>query len=235
MNGKDVTQTNKMSEVESPGQDFYGPLNADSWNALTDYFANLPNRIMLHVWGDPEGSTGEREAARLAKGLESAFETISTTLLPRRIDYPYYPIIGVLGFDEEEAVVDPGIRLIGLPAGVQLTSLIAAIQAVSFRGSTLEVKTRIQLHDLRHDVVLELLSSADDEPGTLVAKTIFGLAVASKHVRAYLIMADVFPEALWRYSVSRVPHLVVNQRVHAGGFLTEEQVLKQIASAVVDS
>ena len=56
-----------------------------------------------------------------------------------------------------------------------------------------------------------------------------GLAVASSHVRSFLIMADVFPEALWRYSATHLPHLVVNGRVHADGELDEEMILRQIA------
>ena len=113
-----------------------------------------------------------------------------------------------------------------------MTSLIAAIQAVSFRGSTLEARTRIQLSKLQSDVDLELLSSAEDESGTIMAKSIFGMAMASEHIRSFLIMADVFHEAMWRYSARHLPHLVVNGRVHADGLLNEEKILKQIALAI---
>lgn len=207
------------------------PFDAETWAVLPDFLANLPNPIELRLWGDPQASTGEKEAARLAKGLADGFDQIHMALLPRRVNYPYYPVIGVFGFDKEESI-DYSVRLIGLPAGVQITSLIAAIQAVSFRGGTLEAKTRIQLNQLQADVTLELLSSAEDEMGTLMAKSIFGMAVASSHIRSYLIMADVFPEALWRYSASYLPHLVVNGRVHADGELSEAKIMEQIARAV---
>lgn len=212
-------------------QDSHSPFDAETWALLPDYLANLPNRIQLRIWGDPGASAGEREAARLAKGLANGFEQIEMTLLPRREDYPYYPVIGIFGIEDNTAT-DYGVRVIGLPVGLQMTSLIAAIQAVSFRGSTLEAKTRIQLSDLQTDVTLELLSSAEDEMGTIMAKTIFGLAAVSAHIRSYLIMADVFPEALWRYSAHYLPHLVINGRVHIDGEQSEETILQQIARAV---
>jgi alkyl hydroperoxide reductase subunit AhpF len=214
-----------------PDTEHSSPFDAETWAVLPEYLAKLPNRILLRVWGDPEASTSEKEAARLATGLADEFDQIEMALLPRRVNYPYYPVLGVFGIDKDEAV-DYGVRLIGLPAGVQMTSLIAAIQAVSFGGGTLEAKTRIQLIKLQEDVTLELLSSAEDEAGASMARALFGLAVASSHVRSFLIMADAFPEALWRYSISYLPHLVVNGRVHTDGELNEEMMLRQIALAL---
>ncbi|MFN2123159.1 MAG: hypothetical protein ACK2UR_10660 [Candidatus Promineifilaceae bacterium] len=215
-----------MSETEQSN-----PFDAETLAVLPEYLAKLPNPVLLRIWGDPEASTGEKEAARLAEGLVNGFEQIEMALLPRQVNYPYYPVLGVFGFDQDEAV-DFGVRLIGLPAGVQMTSLIAAIQAVSFAGGTLEAKTRIQLSKLQEDITLELLSSAEDESGATMARALFGLAVASSHIRSFLIMGDQFPEALWRYSVSYLPHLVVNGRVHADGQLGEEMILRQIALAL---
>jgi hypothetical protein len=88
------------------------------------------------------------------------------------------------------------------------------------------------LSKLQEDITLELLSSAEDESGATMARALFGLAVASSHIRSFLIMGDQFPEALWRYSVSYLPHLVVNGRVHADGQLGEEMILRQIALAL---
>ncbi len=139
------------------------------------------------------------------------------------------------GTVEEQA--DLGVRLIGLPAGYQMTSLIAAIQAVSFQGQSLEPKTRVQLRKLEqtHEeakVAIELLTSAEDEAGALVAKVAFGMAVASEQVRAFLVMTDAFPEAASMYSANYLPHTVINKRVHFEGVLDEPEMLRQIARAV---
>jgi alkyl hydroperoxide reductase subunit AhpF len=206
----------------------------DTWAQLPEFFEHLPEPVRLHVWGDVAASPTEREAARLAELLSSRFETIDYRLLPRRVNYAYYPVIGVMGLEESEAV-DFGVRLIGLPAGYQMTSLVAAIQCVSFRGMTSEAGTRMKLHRLSSEVILELITTAEDEAGTVMAQRAFNMAVASSWIRSYLVMGDTFPDAFIRYSVSQVPHLVINGRNHIEGLFEEEEILKHIAAAVRDT
>ena len=203
----------------------------ESWAKLPDFLGQLPEPIHIHVWGDEQGSPSEREAARLVRAICDRFEQISFALLPRRINYNYYPVLGIMRPEEEEAV-DYGVRIIGLPAGVQMTSLIAAIQSVAFRGMTSEAKTRIVLKNLAEEVTLELITSSEDEAGTVMAHRIFNMAVASPFIRSFLIMIDDFPEATIRYSVSRVPHLVINGRVHVEGVVDEEIILAHIARSL---
>jgi alkyl hydroperoxide reductase subunit AhpF len=119
-----------------------------------------------------------------------------------------------------------------LPVGYQMTSLIAAIQSVSFRGSTSEAKTRIRLHQLQKAVNLELFTTAQDDVGSLMAQAIFNMAVVSAHVRSFLIMKDEFPGAASRYSVRDVPHLVINRRTHIQGLLDEGEILTHIAKTL---
>lgn len=204
------------------------PFDQETWDLLPAYFANLPNAVQIRVWGDPQATPSEREAERLAQTLAGRFEAIEAAFFPRQPDYPYYPVMGIFGFDDDSAV-DYGLRFIGLPSGFQMTSLISAIQAVSFRGSSLEAKTRFQLRDLKVDVRLELLTSADDEGGVVIAKTAFALAAASSFIRTYLIMADAFPMASVRYSAKYLPHTVINGRSHIEGIISEEKLLLKIA------
>ena len=207
------------------------PFDAETWELLPNYFAELPNPVQIHLWGDPDSGQGEQEALRLVQTLAGRFKQIDAAIFPRRANYPYYPVIGIFGLDGEEAI-DHGVRLIGLPSGYQMTSLIAAIQAVSFRGSSVEAKTRFLLQALDQDVRLELLTAANDEGGAVMAKTAFGLAVASPTIRSFLIMADVFPTISVRYSATYLPHLVINGRSHIDGVIEEEELLKKIAAAL---
>ena len=126
--------------------------------------------------------------------------------------------------DGDEAL-DVGVRFIGLPAGYQMTSLIAAIQSVAFRGMTSEAKTRMQLHRLKAEISLELITSPEDEAGTIMAQQICNMAAASPWIRTYVINGEAFPDAVTRYSVSYVPHLVINERVHVEGLVDEETIL----------
>lgn len=204
-----------------------------TWGTLDGFIRELPRPVKLVVWGKAEGSIGEREALRLAEQLAERYDIISWEERPRTPNYPYYPIMGIMGeVDGEE--VDDGVRLIGLPAGYQVNALVGAIQAVSFRASNLEGRTRIRLSRLPEEVQvdLEVLTSAETEEGPLVATLAAGLAVASRQMRAFLIAADVFPQAAVRYSTRSLPHTVINGRVHFEGVMDEEEALNQIAKAV---
>lgn len=204
-----------------------------TWGTLDGFIRNLPRPVKLVVWGQAEGSIEEREALRLAEQLAERYEIITWEQRPRTPTYPYYPIMGIMGEVDGEKV-DDGVRLIGLPAGYQVNGLVGAIQAVSFRASNLEGRTRIQLSRLPAEaqVDLEVLTSAETESGPLAATLAAGLAVASPQVRAFLIAADVFPQAAVRYSARSLPHTVINGRVHFEGVMDEEEALKQIAKAV---
>jgi alkyl hydroperoxide reductase subunit AhpF len=205
--------------------------DAKTWAELPDILGKLPQPIRLTVWGDPAASDGEREATVLCQTLADHFDKIKYRFLPRRVNYPYYPVLGVMG-EAGEQEIDYGVRIIGLPSGYQMTSLITAIQAVAFQGMTLEPITRIKLSQLQKEANIELMTSAENEGGPLMAKIIFGLAVASPHIRSYLIMSDRFPEANLRYSVKQIPHTVINGRVHVEGVVEEDAILMHLAMAV---
>ncbi len=209
------------------------PFDDETWRQLPGFLDNLPESVCLHVWADEAGEPAEREAVRLAHVLAERSPRLSYRLFPRRENYPYYPVIGVMGGTSVESR-DDGLRIIGLPLGYQMTSLIAAIQAVAFRGQTLEPATRIRLSRLpaEADVAIELLTSAEDEWGGVAAKTVFGMAAASPRVRAFLIMTDLFPEAAQRYSVTALPHVVINRRVHFSGPPDEAALLRHIGLAL---
>jgi alkyl hydroperoxide reductase subunit AhpF len=204
--------------------------DAESWADLPAMLAHLPEPVRLVVWGDSQGLPAELEATRLARTLAERFPTISLNEQPRRANYPYYPVIGVMGLGPE-GELDLGLRIIGLPAGYQFTSLVAAIQAVAFRGMTLEARTRIALHRLQQPVIIEVIAAAEVEEAALMAKVGFSMAAASPHVRCHLIMGDAFPEALIRYSVQRLPHTVVGGRIHLAGVVDEATLLRHVAAA----
>lgn len=203
----------------------------ETWASLPNYLSNLPEAVRLHVWGDEKASQSEREVVELARTLSKRFENIDFKLLPRRINYHYYPVIGIMRL-EGVGAIDLGVRFIGLPAGYQMTSLISAIQSVAFRGMTSEAMTRIELKKLKKEVSLELITSADDEAGTVMAHRVCNLAVVSPWIRTYVIMGDAFPEVVIRYSINHVPHLVINERVHLEGIVDEKVILEHIAASI---
>jgi alkyl hydroperoxide reductase subunit AhpF len=203
----------------------------ESWDQLPNFLGHLPEAVQLHVWVDAAGSTEEREAVRLVQELADEFDSISVQFLPPRESYRFYPVIGIMGQESGEPV-DYGLRIIGLPSGYQMTSLIAALQSAAFKGMTSEAATRIKLARLDREITLELITDDDDEGGPLMAQRIFNMAVISPFIRSYLIMGNYFPEAFIRYSVNFVPHLVINERIHVSGVIEEKRILQEIARAL---
>ncbi|KAA3664664.1 MAG: hypothetical protein DWQ04_04570 [Chloroflexi bacterium] len=209
------------------------PFDNETWEQLPAFFDSLPEPVLLIVWGDAAISQNDKDAATLCQTLAERFEGISFQMLPRRVNFHYYPVIGIMADNGPETEwTDFGVRVIGIPTGFQMTSFITAVQSVSFRGMTLEAKSRIQLSRLQEDVRLELLTSAKDENGPIMAQMAFNMAVVNPHVRSFLIMSDQFPEAVLRYSVNYVPHLVINGRVHIEGVVGEDVLLKHMAHAI---
>ncbi|MBK6328116.1 MAG: hypothetical protein IPF56_19580 [Chloroflexi bacterium] len=205
--------------------------DAETWAQLPAFLEHLPEPLYLIVWGDETASQREKEAALLCRTLADRFDNIQFQALPQRINYPYWPVIGVMRGTQED-YVDVGVRLVGLPAGYQMTSFITALQAVAFQGSGLEAKTRVQLRDLQEDVNLELITAVTNESGALMAQPLFNMAAFSPHIRTFLIMGDTFPQAAWKYSVFAYPHVVINGRVHIQGIVGEETIVQHIAKAI---
>ncbi len=94
---------------------------------------------------------------------------------------------------------------------------------------TSEAMSRIQLARLNEPISLELITNAEDEIGPLTAQIIFNFAVISPFVKSYLIMGDAFQEAYTRYSINYLPHLVINERYHLEGSISEAELLHEIA------
>lgn len=210
------------------------PFDEETWQQLPDFLGHLTEPVCLHIWGEENAGGAEREAVRLAQTLAERFPLLSYRLFPRRVNYPYYPVLGMMA-GTAEAATDNGLRIIGLPIGNQLTSLIAGIQAVAFQGQTLEPMTRIKLHKLADQdkpIDIELLTSAADMTGTVVAKTLFGAAMVHPRIRAFVIVTDFFPEAPIRYSAAYLPHTIINGRWHFEGELGEAQLVDLIVKAL---
>lgn len=198
---------------------------------LDAYLFHLPEPVRLVMWGDPALSWPEQEAEQLGQKLAGRYPQLQFALRPRRINFSYYPVLGIMGL-EDDAEVDYRLRFIGLPAGVQINGLVGALQAVAFQAQNIEPKTRILLSQLTQPVKLELMTGAENEAGAVMSTLISGLAVASAHIEAYTVMADLFPQIAIRYSVRNLPHLVINGRYHIEGLLDEEHILPHVARAI---
>lgn len=207
------------------------PFDAETWAQLPALLAHLPEPIHINVWGEAAASAQDAEAIRMCQTLADHFDTITMQNLPRRINYDYWPVLGIMR-GRPDAYEDVGVRIIGLPQGFGMTSFITAVQAVSFKGMTSEALTRMQLAKLKEDIRFELITAEDNEAGALMAQPLFNMAAVNPHIRVFMIMAEQFPVIIERYSVNYLPHTVINNRVHIEGVVAEKEILAHIAKVV---
>ena len=73
------------------------PFDEQTLAQLHTYLARLPEPVRLVAWGNPAGNPGEQEAVRLGEYLAASFSAIEFQMRPRRINYAYYPVLGVMG------------------------------------------------------------------------------------------------------------------------------------------
>ncbi|HSH05933.1 MAG TPA: hypothetical protein VLL52_25685 [Anaerolineae bacterium] len=205
----------------------------ETWTQLASFLTELADPVEIHVWAEPAiGNWEEKEAINLAQLLADAFPKISYRVFPRRINYPYYPVIGVMRITDDGQQIDHGVRCIGLPQGYQITSFVAALQGVSFQGQQLEPLTRIHLHRLNQPIEIQLLTATEDEPGATMASLAYYFAAANQYIKTYVIMTNAFPEAALRYSAKLLPHVVINNRYHISDPLGEDEFLQQLSKAL---
>ncbi|MCI0399355.1 MAG: hypothetical protein L0322_31075, partial [Chloroflexi bacterium] len=74
----------------------------ETWTSLPAFFERLPEPVRLHIWGDETATPAEAQAARLVQTLAMHFPAIQFQLFPRRANYSFYPVIGVMGLQEGE-------------------------------------------------------------------------------------------------------------------------------------
>lgn len=215
--------------------DFSGQMTEASWATLGTYLDHLPRKIRLVVWASEKNSCTEESAVDLAHLLASRFPaTIEFKHRPRKPNYDFYPVMGVMGINERGKDIDYGIRFVGLPGWYQINTVVGAIQAVAFQGSTLSPKTRILLSRVPEDaeIKMQIFTTPEDEGGVLMGTLTANLAVISPAIKTWIVMINDFPQLTVRYSVQQLPHTVINQRHHLQGNYDEEQMLKYLARII---
>lgn len=198
---------------------------------LGSFLERLPEPVRLYVWGDAAETLWEAEGVKLGRALAHEFPQIQLELRPRAPFSAYHPVMGVFQPDEA-GLIDHGIRIIGSPVGYQIMTLVAAIQAIAFRGSQLEGKARINAYRIPSEVTIQMFTTAEDEYGPAMSSILCNLAVISPHVQLEIIMADIFPDLAVRFDPAGFPHTVINKRVHIRGPLDEDRVMEQVAAAL---
>ncbi|ADO45720.1 glutaredoxin-like domain protein [Hydrogenobacter thermophilus TK-6] len=131
-----------------------------------------------------------------------------------------------------EGEKDYGIRYIGLPAGLEFSTLVQGIVQVSKRAPRLSEKTVEMLKSI--DKPLEIMVFVTTSCGYCpsAAITAMNFAIASDYIKALVVDASENPDLAERFQVVGVPKIVINRGlVEFVGAQPENAFLGYIISA----
>ena len=154
--------------------------------------------------------------------VEALIEELRSAVGEDKIAYELYsPVIDKekaeeYGIDRIPTIViegekDYGIRYIGLPAGLEFSTLVQGILQVSKREPKLAPQTIEQLKNI--DIPIELMVFVTTSCGYCpsAAITAYNFALASDYITAKVIDASENPDLAERFQVVGVPKIVINE------------------------
>ncbi|MFN3870244.1 MAG: protein disulfide oxidoreductase [Aquificaceae bacterium] len=211
-------------------------LNLEVRSQLKDIFSKeLVNPVNLKLFSQAIGCETCQITEELLKELaevesEKIKLDIYSPLVDRDISNAYQvervPTIVI------EGDKDYGIRYIGLPAGLEFTTLVQGIVQVSKREPRLSEKTieLLKTIDLPMEIMVFVTTSCGYCPSAAI--TAMNFALASDYIKALIVDASENMDLAERFQVVGVPKIVINKGlVEFVGAQPENNFLGYVISA----
>ncbi len=211
-------------------------LNLEVRTQLKDIFSKeLKEQVNLKLFSQAIGCETCQVAEELLKELadvnpEKIKLEVFSPLIDREISQKY-------GIDRVPTIViegdkDYGIRYIGLPAGLEFTTLVQGIVQVSKREPRLSAKTVEMLKgiDLPMEIMVFVTTSCGYCPSAAI--TAMNFAMANDNITALIVDASENMDLAERFQVVGVPKIVINRGlVEFVGAQPENSFLGYVISA----
>ncbi len=211
-------------------------LNLEVRTQLKDIFSKeLKEQVNLKLFSQAIGCETCQVAEELLKELadvnpEKIKLEVYSPLIDREISQKY-------GIDRVPTIViegdkDYGIRYIGLPAGLEFTTLVQGIVQVSKREPRLSAKTVEMLKgiDLPMEIMVFVTTSCGYCPSAAI--TAMNFAMANDNITALIVDASENMDLAERFQVVGVPKIVINRGlVEFVGAQPENSFLGYVISA----
>lgn len=136
------------------------------------------------------------------------------------------PAIAIVGSS------DFGIRYYGVPAGYELSVLVAGIIEVSKGVSSLPDTIKKRLAEIKKPVHIQVFVSPTCPYCPAAAKTAYQFAIGNEFIRADVIEMTEFPHLVQRYGIMSTPHIVINEDTSFVGAQPPEVFIEQIGIAL---
>ncbi len=123
---------------------------------------------------------------------------------------------------------DYGIRLYGVPAGYEFSTLIEDILMVSQQKPALNAKTLEELQKLTQPVNIQVFVTPTCPYCPRAVVLAHQLALASDLITASMVEANEFPHLSSRYQVYGVPRTVIEDVIHVEGAVPEAMLVNEL-------
>jgi glutaredoxin-like protein len=126
-----------------------------------------------------------------------------------------------------------GIKIFGVPAGKEFTTLIESIMIVSSRESVLSPEVKELLSKIDKPVNLKVFVTLQCPYCPAMVIRAFKLALASDMITSEMIEASQFQELSAEFDIFGVPNTIINNgKGSVEGLVTEDVLVKQILEAI---
>jgi len=130
-----------------------------------------------------------------------------------------------------EGAYDYGIRYFGVPMGYEFSSLIEDILDVSRDSTNLSEETKQQLKRLTKPIHIQVFITLTCPYCPAAVRMAHKMALESEMVRADMVESSEFPQLVYKYHVSAVPKVIINETVEFEGALPESNYLAKVMEA----
>jgi glutaredoxin-like protein len=139
----------------------------------------------------------------------------------------------VIAARDGDQLIDYGVRMAGIPAGHEFSSLIQDLILISNRDSGLSQQSRYMLVRIDKPVTLQVFVTPTCPYCPRAVILAHQMAMESGMVQAEMVEAMEFPELSRRHNVSGVPQTTINDGAgHVIGAVPEENLLAEIIRSI---
>jgi glutaredoxin-like protein len=212
-------------------------LNNEVIEQVRDVFAELKKPVKILFFENNQGSCEYCEPTRqlLSEVVElsehlslSVYDIDEDQALAEQYHVDKTPATVIAGWDDEK-ILDYGVRLLGIPAGHEFTSLIRNILMVSSRDSGLSPETRTFLSKLDKPLHMQVFVTPTCPYCPQAVILAHQFAMESAFVEAEMVEAMEFPDLSNQFGVSGVPHTIFNSGLgEFVGAMPESHVLEKL-------
>lgn len=218
-------------------------LNENIQSQVQDAFKSIQHPVHILFFGTKEQCQFCADTLQLVgevTGLSekltlSAFDIEEDATVAANYNVEMAPGLVIAG-EDEDGIIDYGIRYAGIPSGHEFASLIQDILLVSSRDSGLNQQTRDFLAELEEPVFLQVFVTPTCPYCPQAVVTAHQMAMESPLVEAEMVEATEFPALSSRYHIMGVPDTVINQGAgKVVGAVPEGRLMIEIKNALAKS